>query len=103
MLKSFMAGDRADGLMTDITAGDAMAVPPKQAGPNSEPGYFQVGMVRMPGADEALGSPSLSLRHLRRRHHNLGHGAFAAQRKQALFNVAQHQFCLVSQHRGGRR
>src|SRR5882757_11254335 len=59
MLKSFMAGDRADGLMTDITAGDAMAVPPKQAGPNSEPGYFQVGMVRMPGADEALGSPSL--------------------------------------------
>ena len=70
MLKSFMAGDRADGLMTDITAGDAMAV--------------------------------LSLRHLRRGHHDLGHGAFAAQRKQALFNIAQHRFRLVSEHSGGR-
>ena len=38
MRKLFMAGDRTDGLMNDITGGDAMAVPPGQAGPNSEPG-----------------------------------------------------------------
>ena len=38
MSKLFMAGDRTDGLMNDITGGDAMAVPPRQAGPNSEPG-----------------------------------------------------------------
>jgi hypothetical protein len=31
-----MAGDRKDGLMTDITADGAMAVPPKLAGLNSE-------------------------------------------------------------------
>ena len=38
MRKLFMAGDRTDGFMNYITGGDAMAVPPRQAGPNSEPG-----------------------------------------------------------------
>jgi hypothetical protein len=45
---------------------------------------------------------SLSLRHLRLRHDDLGEETFAAQRKETLFNIAQHRFYLVSEH-GGRR
>ena len=45
---------------------------------------------------------SLSLRHLRLRHDDLGEETFAAQRKETLFNIAQHRFHLVSEHRGGR-
>ena len=57
-----------------------------------------------PGADNALGRsfPSLSLRHLRRRHDHLGEETMTAQRKETPFNIAQHRFRLVSEHCGGR-
>ena len=43
---------------------------------------------------------SLLLRHLRLRHDDLGEETFAAQRKETLFNIAQHRFHLVSSTAG---
>ena len=50
------------------------------------------------------GCPALSLHLLRRRRHDLGDPAVAAQGKQTLLDIAQHCVCLVTEHVGrGRR